>query len=133
MAAIVPSELEDTDTKAHGAGHRLAVRRGMQRFLESLSTYSRRRLTQLLTAETGHGPKTVQRLARFDTARRHVAARASAGSSLADVAALAGYYDQSHLVRDFREFAGLGPSAWLAAEFPNVQAAPADVAAASRP
>src|SRR6478735_8070544 len=95
--------------------------------------YSRRRLTQLLTAETGHGPKTVQRLARFDTARREVVAAASAGASLAQVAARTGYYDQSHLVRDFREFAGLGPSAWLAAEFPNVQGAPAGVAAASGP
>ena len=95
--------------------------------------YSRRRLTQLLTAETGHGPKTVQRLARFDTARREVVAAASVGASLAQVAARTGYYDQSHLVRDFREFAGLGPSAWLAAEFPNVQGAPAGVAAASGP
>ena len=95
--------------------------------------YSRRRLTQLLTAETGHGPKTLQRLARFDTARREVVAAASAGSSLAQVAARTGYYDQSHLVRDFHEFAGLGPSAWLAAEFPNVQGAPAGVAAASGP
>jgi AraC-like DNA-binding protein len=93
--------------------------------------YSRRRLTQLLTAETGHGPKTLQRLARFDTARREVVAAASAGSSLAQVAARTGYYDQSHLVRDFHEFAGLGPSAWLAAEFANVQGAAAGVAAAS--
>ncbi len=93
--------------------------------------YSRRRLTQLLTAETGHGPKTLQRLARFDTARREVVAAASAGLSLAHVAARTGYYDQSHLVRDFHEFAGLGPSAWLAAEFANVQGAPAGAAAAS--
>lgn len=93
--------------------------------------YSRRRLTQLLTAETGHGPKTLQRLARFDTARREVVTAAAAGSSLAQVAARTGYYDQSHLVRDFHEFAGLGPSAWLAAEFPNVQGAPGAGAAAS--
>ena len=93
--------------------------------------YSRRRLTQLLTAETGHGPKTLQRLARFDTARREVVTAAAAGSSLAQVAARTGYYDQSHLVRDFHEFAGLGPSAWLAAEFPNVQGAPGGGAAAS--
>lgn len=95
--------------------------------------YSRRRLTQLLTAETGHGPKTLHRLARFDTARREVVAAAAAGSSLAHVAARTGYYDQSHLVRDFREFAGMGPSAWLAAEFPNVQGAAGGTAAAWRP
>ncbi|WP_185996492.1 AraC family transcriptional regulator [Nocardioides campestrisoli] len=88
--------------------------------------YSRRRLGQLLAAEVGHGPKTVQRLARFDAARRAVARASSAGDPLAQVAARVGYYDQSHLVRDFHEFAGLGPTAWLAAErgaqeFPNLQ------------
>lgn len=91
--------------------------------------YSRRRLTQLVAAEVGHGPKTVQRLARFDAARRAVGATVVTGGTLAEVAARSGYYDQSHLVRDFREFAGLGPSAWLAAElphlaeFPNLQGA----------
>lgn len=83
--------------------------------------YSRRRLNQLITAEVGHGPKTVQRLARFDRARRVVAESQAAGTTLADVASRTGYYDQSHLVRDFHEFAGLGPTAWLAAEFPNLQ------------
>ena len=84
--------------------------------------YSRRRLTQLVSAEVGHGPKTVQRLARFDAARRAVGATAGDGTRLAEVAVRSGYYDQSHLVRDFREFAGLPPSEWLAAEFPNLQA-----------
>ena len=84
--------------------------------------YSRRRLTQLVSAEVGHGPTTVQRRARFDRARRAVGATVDDGTTLAEVAARAGYYDQSHLVRDFREFAGLAPSEWLAAEFPNLQA-----------
>lgn len=83
--------------------------------------YSRRRLHQLFDAEVGHGPKTVQRLARFDRARRVVANASAAGTTLAEVAARAGYYDQSHLVREFREFAGLGPTAWLAAERRNLQ------------
>lgn len=83
--------------------------------------YSRRRLNQLMSAEVGHGPKTVQRLARFDKARRAVAAAPTSGVSLAEVAATVGYFDQSHMVRDFNQFAGLGPTAWLAAEFPNLQ------------
>ena len=93
--------------------------------------YSRRRLTQLVSEEVGHGPKTVQRLARFDIARRAVGAAAASHTTLAQVAARAGYYDQSHLVRDFQAFAGLGPSAWLAAEFPNLQAGSHDDRAAS--
>lgn len=43
---------------------------------------------------------------------------------LADVAARAGYYDQSHLDRDFRRFAGASPSRWLADELRNVHVAP---------
>ena len=40
----------------------------------------------------------------------------------ATVAATCGYADQSHLVRDFVDFTGLSPSAWLAAEVGNLQA-----------
>ena len=36
--------------------------------------------------------------------------------SLAEVAAVCGFADQSHLVRDFTVFAGLSPTAWLAAD-----------------
>ncbi|GAA0037429.1 helix-turn-helix domain-containing protein [Brevibacterium metallidurans] len=36
--------------------------------------------------------------------------------SLAEVAAVCGFADQSHLVRDFTAFAGLSPTAWLAAD-----------------
>ena len=85
---------------------------------------SRRRLTRLVTAEVGHPPKTVQRLARFDAARHLVARSTDTHTSLASVAARTGFYDQSHLVHDFREFAGLSPSAWLVQERPNLQAVP---------
>jgi len=40
---------------------------------------------------------------------------------LADVAALAGYYDQAHFTRDWRDLAGCSPTTWLAEEFPSVQ------------
>lgn len=93
--------------------------------------YGRRRLAQLITAEVGHPPKMLQRLARFDAARRLVSQVPVSGMSLAAVAARTGYCDQSHLVRDFHEFAGLAPTAWLAEELPNIQASPPPVSAGS--
>jgi AraC-like DNA-binding protein len=41
--------------------------------------------------------------------------------SLADVAVRCGYSDQAHLHRDWLDFAGTTPSAWMAEELPFVQ------------
>jgi AraC-like DNA-binding protein len=56
---------------------------------------------------------------RFDRVRRAIVP----GARLAEVAAEAGYFDQSHLVRDFQAFAGCSPTQWLADEIGFVQAA----------
>lgn len=86
---------------------------------------SERQLGALFRAELGMSPRTACRLVRFDGARRAVGALAvgaGAHRTLADVAAAHGYADHSHLVRDFREFVGTSPTAWLAEERGNVQA-----------
>jgi AraC-like DNA-binding protein len=62
---------------------------------------SERQLERLFRERVGVGPKMLSRLARFQ--------RALAGfdhdRNWAEVAADAGYYDQSHLLHDFRRFA----------------------------
>ena len=68
--------------------------------------WSRRHLTEQFTRAVGVSPKTYARIVRFDRARSLIAA----GGSLGDVALDAGYYDQAHLNRDFREFAGAAPT-----------------------
>jgi methylphosphotriester-DNA--protein-cysteine methyltransferase len=67
---------------------------------------SERQLERLFRERVGVGPKMLSRLARFQ--------RALAGfdhdRNWADVAVDAGYYDQSHLLHDFRRFAGETPA-----------------------
>lgn len=81
--------------------------------------WSRRHLAQQFQRELGLSPKVVGRVVRFDRARRLLTARNRPG--LATVAATCGYYDQAHLTRDFRELAGMTPTAWLAEQLPSVQ------------
>jgi AraC-like DNA-binding protein len=51
--------------------------------------------------------------------------------NVAGVAAECGYFDQAHLVRDWQQFTGLAPTAWIEAEFRNFQATAAYEPAAS--
>jgi AraC-like DNA-binding protein len=97
----------------------LAARRGRGR-MDDLARHvalSGRQLTAVFRAEVGHGPKTVARLMRFEHARDRLAR----GERLADVAQACGYYDHAHLDREFREYAGTSPTAWLDEERGNLQ------------
>ena len=87
---------------------RLILASGGRRAIESVAEEvgsSRRRLLTTFRAEYGLSPKGVARLARFERARR----LAGTGLPLAQVAAEAGYVDQSHLTREWRGFAGRPP------------------------
>jgi len=76
---------------------------------------SHRRFIQLFADAAGVSPKLYLRLQRFERLRAALWADGRAGAaSWADLAQDHGYSDQSHLIRDFREFAGLTPVAYLA-------------------
>ena len=74
---------------------------------------SSKRFIERFTREVGLTPKRFGRILRFQ--RAIADARARDHVDWAEVAADGGYYDQSHLIHDFRDFAGLTPSAYLAA------------------
>ena len=59
-------------------------------------------------------PKQLARLTRFQAAIARLAR--SPEVRWADLAADLGFYDQAHLIREFRSFAGLTPTAYLGAE-----------------
>ena len=68
--------------------------------------WSVRQLERAVLERIGLSPKKLARLGRFHRALRLRAA----GEGWAEVAAGCGYTDQSHLIRDFRQFAGAAPS-----------------------
>jgi AraC-like DNA-binding protein len=67
---------------------------------------SERQLQRRFVERVGYGPKTFQRIARF---QRAVDQLGRQGSRLAGAAAAAGYADQAHLGRESRRLAGLSP------------------------
>jgi AraC-like DNA-binding protein len=72
---------------------------------------SERHLRRVFREAVGVSPKAFTRLTRFHRALR--AAREDGHANWADIAAAAGYYDQAHLIAEFRTIAGAPPRAFL--------------------
>jgi AraC-like DNA-binding protein len=79
------------------------------------SALSTRHLERAFQEQVGVSPKVFGRLLRLD----HALELARLGSNWAEVASACGYFDQSHLVRDFRAMTGATP-----VEFAALCAAP---------
>jgi AraC-like DNA-binding protein len=71
---------------------------------------SQRRFIQVFTAEVGMTPKTFCRVQRFH--RVLALARRDPAPDWARLAVDCGYFDQSHLIRDFRAFSGFSPAGY---------------------
>jgi len=80
--------------------------RGVVQLASQALAVGERRLHRHCRAYVGYGPKMLERVLRFQRARR----LARDDYSLATVAAMAGYADQAHLTRESRRLAGLTPS-----------------------
>ena len=89
--------------------------------------WSHKHLIRKFRQQVGLTPKTAARLLRFE----HVWRRLGDGESARwdRIAADGGYADQSHLIRDFREFTGGSPADFLARSIP---AAPRELAQSRR-
>jgi AraC-like DNA-binding protein len=78
-----------------------------------------RRLNRRFTARTGLSPKLYSRIRRFQRLLR--AAGAAADPDWARLAVDCGFYDQAHLINDFRDLSGLTPGTYRprSADAPN--------------
>ncbi|MEV8314513.1 AraC family transcriptional regulator [Streptomyces sp. NPDC059900] len=97
------------DPEVVASWEHIVARRGLVRVgdLAASCGWSRKRLWSRFTAQVGLTPKRAAMLVRFDRAVRGL----SAGRGPAEVAAVCGYVDQSHLHRDVLAFAGCTPGA----------------------
>jgi len=101
VEAVVDSILRD----APGAN--------VARLAEAVSL-SPRQLERRFAARVGLSPKAFARTMRFQSLFRMLGDEA--GQRFADLALAAGYFDQAHLSRDFRELSGQTPRQLLAAQ-----------------
>lgn len=93
--------LAAADRLAHGNVNAVALELGV----------SERHLRRVFHDALGVNPKLFIQLSRFRRALR--AARASERTNWASIAITAGYYDQAHLIGEFRSISGLTPRALL--------------------
>jgi transcriptional regulator GlxA family with amidase domain len=72
---------------------------------------SNRRFRELFTQHTGFGPNLYKKLMRFNRATSQLNRFPQA--SLTEVAVSNDYFDQSHFIKDFKNFSGLTPSQYI--------------------
>jgi len=79
--------------------------------LAHASGLSERRFIDVFRSEVGMTPKLFDRVRRFQRTLGQL--RVSHDIDWATLALGSGYFDQSHLIRDFREFAGVSPTEYV--------------------
>jgi AraC-like DNA-binding protein len=102
------------------AWRRLAQENGCIRVHELAAEvgWSRQHLRERFHRAFGLPPKEVARIFRFEHSFRLIQERQY---TLAEIAAICGYYDQAHMILDWKELAGRTPREWIANELPFFQ------------
>jgi AraC-like DNA-binding protein len=72
---------------------------------------SQRQMERIYLTQVGMSPKQYAKLLRVDTTRFFL--KQTNGKSVAEIAAELGYYDQSHLIREFISVIGISPHTYL--------------------
>jgi len=85
-------------------------------WLAEASGLSARQLERRFLARVGIGPKMLCRIARFQSTLAALSARPR--DDWASLAVDCGYFDQSHLIGEFKAFSGMTPASWSAQRHP---------------
>ena len=117
LARLRPVTMPDAVT---WAWHRLEITHGRVpvHTLADEIGFSRRYLGERFTSELGIAPKSAARVFRFERAcrlLRHHPRR------VVDVAMASGFYDQAHMVHEWRALAGCTPRDWIIGQLPFLQ------------
>jgi AraC-like DNA-binding protein len=111
-AMYQPSDPGSRRLVAHATSHLRAHAGGMSvRALAAAMNLSERRLQQVFASQLGLAPSVWRRLQRLHGTLRLL--RAAEAPQSAELALRAGYYDQSHLINEFRALCGLTPRQFL--------------------
>jgi AraC-like DNA-binding protein len=86
--------------------------------LSSDHALSERQLERQFSQFAGFSPKQFIRIARFHHAIQFYGKEYL---KLSDIALDCGYYDQSHFIHDFNQFAGIGPKEYFSGKSPNTK------------
>lgn len=116
LKAAIAERLEqgtcfDANTRLVQSAARRLESRNVTSVAEALGV-SERHLRRVFSDVVGLSPKAYFKLIRFERALK--AAKDGRDSSWSDIAVDAGYYDQAHLITDFRSIAGATPREFLA-------------------
>lgn len=99
------SELIFATKKIINSGGRTSVHE-----LVDIVNYSERHLNRIFYMQTGMNVKTFSRLIRFNSVLQELH---TTPYSIAQLSIQNGYYDQSHLIQDFKTFCGVTPEAYI--------------------
>ena len=82
----------------------------LQPYLASLMGYSHKHTIKLFKEKCGLPPKMIQRIFRFNKVLMHAQ---TSGLNWTALSHEAGYTDQSHFIKDFKQFTGLTPKTFV--------------------
>jgi AraC-like DNA-binding protein len=110
LPRVAPSDPMIAATVAASAKKGSGANGGVRGLIDDFG-WSERTLRRRCNEAFGYGPKTLERILRF---QRFLALLSGRPASLADLAIEAGYADQAHLAREVRTLSGRSPSTLMA-------------------